>query len=347
MKDRKLVFIFFMAVCLAIVSGSVYAGDFKTVTDMCGKKVEVPVSPARIACMHCVSPEKIMTLGKGDLIAIMAPQSAWAYRLFPEIKNARINKGITPKQMADMKIDFVLYTPGMTKGDAFSSVGLKTVCAFSAETRPMTLDEFKENFKTQITLFGNLLGPDAKARADRYNAYFDKKIAQVLAITSKINEKKKPAVYYGGLRGDALSGQGKGSFMHWIVEIAGGNYLPKALDDNHAKATMEQVVSWKPDMILVSGLADSMDILKKDPGWASLQAVKKGKAYHVPAGVYAWDHASGEGVLLMVYAAKIFHPDLFRDWDMVKEMKTFYSEVYGKKITDQDAQRILENLPPL
>jgi iron complex transport system substrate-binding protein len=64
-------------------------------------------------------------------------------------------------------------------------------------------------------------------------------------------------------------------------------------------------------------------------------------------GIYTWDNASNEGVLLMIYMAKLFHPDLFKDWDMIKEMKTFYSDLYGKTITDQDAERILQHLPPL
>jgi iron complex transport system substrate-binding protein len=166
-----------------------YAGDYKIITDMCDNKVEVPVNPERIACMHCVSPEKIMTLGKGNLISLMAEQSPWAYKLYPEIKKAQTNKGITPKQMLDMKIDLVLYTPGMTKAEPYSKAGLKTVCAFSADKRPMNLGESMENFKRQITLFGDLLGPDAKARADKYNKYFDKKVEQILSITSKIDKK--------------------------------------------------------------------------------------------------------------------------------------------------------------
>lgn len=351
MSEKRLVFILFLVLGLLIgadACGSwLYAGDYRTITDMCGNKVEVPVSPRRIACMHCVSPEKIMTLGKGNLISVMAKQSPWAYKLYPEIKNAQTNPGISPKQMLDMKIDFVLYTPGMTKGEQFSSAGLKTVCAFSAEKRPMSVYEFKENVKAQITLFGDLLGPDAKVRADKYNSYFDKKIAQILSITSKIDRKNKPAVYYGGLRSSLMNGQGKDSFMHWITEISGGNYLPQALDDNHAKATTEQVLSWEPDMIFLSGYVDSIDIMKKDPRWASIKAVKNGKVYRIPRGIYPWDHASGEGVLLMIYMAKIFHPDQFKDWDMTREMKTFYSEVYGKTITDRDAERILQNLPPL
>ncbi len=351
MNEKRLVFALIAALTLLIGAGAhgspLYAGDYRAITDMCGKRVEVPVNPERIACMHCVSPEKIMTLGKGNLISLMAEQSPWAYKLYPEIKHAHTNKGVTPKQMVDMKIDLVLYTPGMTKGELYSAAGLKTVCAFSADTRPMSLDEFRKNFKGQITLFGDLLGSDAKAKADRYNRYFDEKVARILSITSKIDKKERPAVYYGGLRSSMLNSQGKGSVMHWNTEVSGGNYLPQALDDNHAKATMQQVLSWDPDVIFLSGYVDSVDTVKKDPGWASVKAVKNGKVYPIPRGIYPWDHASGEGILLMIYMAKTFHPDLFKDWDMIEEMKTFYSEVYGKTVTDQDAERILRNLPPL
>jgi iron complex transport system substrate-binding protein len=350
MKTKVLFLASFVALTLSAVVGMygipLHAGEYRTVTDMCGNKVEVPANPARIACMHCVSPEKIMTLGRGDAISLMARQSPWAYRLFPEIEKARKNQGVTPEEMRDMKIDFVLYTPGMTRGEQYNAVGLKTVCAFSPDDRPMNLDEFIKNFKREVSLFGDLLGPEAKARAVKYNAYFDRKVGEILAITSKIDKKDRPSVYYGGLHGGILGSQGRGSVMHWNTEVSGGNYLPQVLDDNHAKASIQQVSSWKPDIIILSAYFNSIDKVKKDPDWASMKAVKNGKVYRAPMGVYAWDHASNESVLFMIYMAKIFHPDLFKDWDMIKEMKTFYSEVYGKTVTDQDAGRILQGLPP-
>ena len=322
------------------------AAEVKTVTDMCNHEVNVPVSPERIACMHCVSPEKIMTLGKGSLIALMSEQSPWAYRLFPEIKGAGSNKGVTPAEMLDMDIDFVLYTPGMTKAEPYSTVGLKVVCAFSGETRPMTLDAYQENFTRQVRLFGEILGPDALERADRYIAFFKDKVNRILDITSKIDPKDRPTVYYGGLRSDPLQGQGNGSVMHWNTMVSGGDYLPRNLEDNHAKAAMEQVLLWDPDIILLSGLCDSVDVVAKDPQWAGLKAVKNGKVYLLPQGVYTWDHASNEGVLLMIYMAKLFYPDLFKEWDMLKEMRTFYSEIYGRSVPDEDLERILKHLSP-
>ncbi len=350
---KKTILIYSIIMLLGISFGMsrtgspLYAGENKIITDMCGNKVEIPADPKKIACMHCVSPEKIMTLGKGDRISHMAKQSPWAYRLFPEIKKACANKSIKPEDLLKEKIDFVLYTPGMTKGEQYSSVGLKTVCAFSAEKRPMNVNDYIENFKGQVTMFGDLLGSDAKARADKYNKYFDKKVKQILAITSKIDRKKRPSVYYGGLHGSLMGSQGKGSVMHWNVEVSGGNFLPEAIDDNHAKASAQQVLSWDPDIILLSGYFDSTDIAKKNPEFANLRAVKNKRVYRMPMGVYAWDHASNEGVLLMIYMVKIFHPGLFKNIDMIKEMKAYYSDIYGKKITDKDAERILQCLPPV
>lgn len=350
MKNKKMLFLlsiaFFLSTSVVIHDSPLYAVEYKTITDMCGKNIEVPVNPKRIACLHCVSPEKIMTLGKGNLINYMAEQSPWAYRLFPEIRSTRTTRNISPEELLDMKTDFILYTPGMTKEEPYSAAGLKTVCPFSDKTRPATLDEYIKSFKGEVSLFGDLLGPEAKAGADRYNAYFDRKVKQILSITSRIDRKDRPSVYYGGLKHSMLSSQGIGSVMHWNVEVSGGNYLPQALTDNHATATMQQVLSWKPDIILVSGLSESIDSVKKDPQWASIKAVKNGKVYHIPQGIYAWDHASNESVLLMIYMAKLFYPDLFKEWDMIKEMKAFYSEIYGKPITDQDAERILRHLPP-
>ncbi|CQR73720.1 corrinoid ABC transporter substrate-binding protein [Sporomusa ovata DSM 2662] len=346
---RKRCFIFMLILMLCVVIGTdqkIYAEGYKTITDMCGNSVEVPLDPKRIACMHCVSPEKIMTLGSGDRIYLMSEQSPWAYKLFPEIKNARTSKGVKPEEMLDMKIDFVLYTPGMTKGEQYKDAGLRTVCAFSAEQRPMNINDYMESFKKQVTFFGDLLGPDAAARADKYNRYFDTKVKQIRAITSKIGKEERPSVYYGGLHGSLLGSQGQGSVMHWNVEVSGGNYLPEALSDNHAKASMQQLLSWDPDIIILSAYGDSPDTVMKNPELASLKAVRNGKVYRMPMGVYAWDHASNESVLLMIYMAKLFYPDLFKNWDMIKEMKTYYSEIYGKNITDIDAERILQCLPP-
>jgi iron complex transport system substrate-binding protein len=329
---------------------SLAAGDYKYVTDMDDQQIQVPVSPKRIACMHGVSSDRIIMLGKGDRLSLMGEPSPWAYRLYPEIRDVRIAKPPftgNVERLLKLRIDLVLYSPFPGEAEKYRAAGIKTACGFSARKRPRTMDDFMKNFKRQVAFFGELLGPDAKARADKYCDYYDRKINAILAITSKIEKRDRPLVYYGGRSGNLLFSQGKASVMHWYTELAGGNFLPQALDNNFVEVNMERVLSWNPDIILISGWGHAMDRFKSNPNWRSTRAARNGQVHMIPQGIFAWDLASGESVLLAVYLAKIFHPDLFKNWDMIKEMQKFYAEVYGKNLTDRDAARILKCLPPL
>jgi iron complex transport system substrate-binding protein len=353
MKEKKLTvrYIIFVLlfILLSIFNVQAYAGDYRTITDMDDNKVEVPVNPQRIACMHAVSANRIIILGKGDHLVMTMKPTAWAYKFYPELKNAEI---VEPpytgniEQMLKLKVDLVLYSPFPGEVKKYQEAGIKHACGFSAEKRPRTMEDFMENFKRQVTFFGDLLGPDAKARADKYNEYFDKKISKILSITSRIDKREWPKVYYGGRSGNPLYSQGNASVMQWFTEIAGGNYLPKALDGNFCETDMEKVMSWDPDIILMSGSGNVLDTVTKNPNWSSMRAVKNGKLYAIPAGTFLWEQAGGESVLLAIYLAKLFHPEQFRDWDMIKETRTFFSGIYGKNISDEDAERILKCLPP-
>jgi iron complex transport system substrate-binding protein len=349
MKQRALLLTLALVLAWCSLGLSLFAASNKIITDMDDNKIEVPVNPKRIACMHGVSSDRIVMLGKGGSLVLMMKPSPWASRLYPEIRNVQI---VEPpftgniERMLKLKVDLVLYSPFPGEAEKYKEAGISTACGFSAQKRPRTIDEFMGNFKRQVIFFGDLLGPEAKMRAEKYCRYFDARMTKILAITSKINKKDRPTVYYGGRSGNLLSSQGKASVMHWLTEVAGGNFLPQAQDNNFTEVNMERVLSWDPDIILISGWGNGVEYMKGNASWASLRAVRSGKLFLIPRGIFPWDYASGESVLFALYMAKIFHPDLFKDWDMVGEMEAFYSEVYGKTITDKDAERILKCLPP-
>ena len=48
----------------------------------------------------------------------------------------------------------------------------------------------------------------------------------------------------------------------------------------------------------------------------------------------------------MEFIAKTLHPDLFKDLNMIKEIKNYYSEFYNYNLTDDQANRILNHMPP-
>lgn len=336
--------------CAGLHNSSLAASDYKYITDMDDQNIQVPVNPKRIACMHGVSSDRIIMLGKGDCLSLMVEPTPWAYRLYPEIRNVRIAQPPftgSVERLLKLNVDLVLYSPFPGEAEKYKAAGIKTACGFAARKRPRTMDDFIKDFKRQVRFFGELLGPVAKARADKYCDYFDRKINAILAITSKIEKKNRPRVYYGGRSGNLLYSQGKASVMHWYTELAGGNFLPQALDNNFVEVNMERVLAWNPDIILISGWRHAMNSFKGNRNWRSVRATQKGHVYIIPQGIFPWDLASGESLLLAIYMAKIFHPDLFNNWDMQKEMRKFYTEVYGKNITDRDAARILQCLEPL
>ncbi len=285
--------------CLICAAKGHGAGNTKIITDMDDRKIEVPSEPGRIACMHGVSSERIFTLGKGDRLVLMMHPTPWAYRLFPEIRNLkRVEPPFTGniERMLNLKVDLVLYSPYPGEAEKYRAAGIYSACGFSASKRPRSMKEFLENFKRQYRFFGDLLGGDARTRAEKYCRYFDRKMSRIMAITSKIPMKERPAVYYGGRSGNLLWTQGNASVLHWFVEAAGGDYLPRAIDNNFAEVGMEKVLSWNPDCILVSGWGTKPDIVKSNPAWATMKAVKKGSVNFIPQGIFAWEYASGESV---------------------------------------------------
>lgn len=359
MKRNRLFFlpvIIFAVIITLIVCGIMYhdrpqnSGKCRIITDMDDNLIEIPADPRRIACMHGVSSERIVMLGGGGRLVLSMQPSPWMLKIFPEVKNSGIVKAPftgNVERMLDLKVDLVLYSPFPGEVEKYRAAGIKTACGFSPQKRPRTIDEFSENFKRQVTFFGELLGPEHEARAEKYCRYFDDTVRRILAVTSKIKATDRPSVYYGGRNGNPLLGQGMASVMHWDTEVAGGNFITRSMDSNFTEVNMEQVYAWDPDIILLSAWSKSTDAVMDNPSWKSLKAVKTRRVYLIPEGVFSWDFASGESPLLMIWMAKIFYPEIFRDWNMAGEMRKFYFEIYGIKISETDAGRILAGLPPM
>ena len=354
-KTRR---IFCIGICILLVSlvSGLFAQKVTTrkIKDMDDRVVEVPVDPQRIACLHYISNERVITLGKGGSITMMMMvPSPWMAKYYPELKKDIIHTmpgaSSNLELMLEKKIDLTIYAPFPGEAEKYRAAGLSTVCGYAEQKGPRNIQGYMENFKRQYTFFGDLLGPAAKQMSEKYCKYYDAKLGKILAITSKINNSDRPTVYYGGAGGDVLTKSfGKDSALGWLVEIAGGKYLPFALNTYFASTNVEQLLSWNPEIILVGGYAhDSVEKVKKDNTWKTLRAVKNNKVYPVPNGITSWEHVSGESVLLAIYMAKLLHPEQFKDWNMINEMTTFYSEIYGKKVTAQDAERILKCLPPI
>lgn len=346
-KYKKILFALLAA--LIFIINTSYAAEKRTVTGLDGVRIEIPSYPERIACFYHPAYDKIVMLDNGKRIAMM-PRDAnqWAYKFYPELKGIPIDKsGNIPdvERLLSLKVDLVFYPKGRRNVEKVVEAGIPAICPFDNNVVPANVDEYMAEFKRQIRFFGEILGADAETRAERYCAFMDEINSRVKAITADIPESAKPRVYYGKAT-DLYSTQGYNSVMRWYTEIAGGIYLPKELQNYYVEVNRELIIGWNPDIILL-GMYGASDTGKENTGLKSLKAYSSGKVYVIPAGVFHWDMSSCETALLPLYLGKKFHPGLFKEWDIIKEMKRFYSEIYEIEITDEDAERMLNGMPPL
>jgi len=352
-RMKRFIYIFVISASLLCVQDCfltpLNAEEFKTVTGMDGSKIKVPVNPDRIACLYHPAYDKILMLSSVSRIAIIPGDATpWAYKYHPELKRIQSYKSETVpdvERLLALKIDIVFYPKGKVNISKVIEAGIPAVCPFSNDVTPKNIDEYMSEFKRQILFFGDILGKDAKERAERYCKYIDEINSKIMAITSKIPESDKPKVYYGKAT-DLYSTQGNNSIMRWYTEMSGGIYLPKELQKYFAEVSREQIIAWDPDIILL-GMNGAFGTEKNDTILRTFRVYKSEKIYNIPAGMFYWDMTSCETALLPLYLGKKFHPELFKGWDIIKEMKRFYSEIYKIDMTDSDAERILKGMPPL
>jgi iron complex transport system substrate-binding protein len=349
MKKRSLILLTFVVAALIFFANVLHAADTRTITGLDGEKIVISAYPKRIACLWHPAYDKIIMLSSGSRIAMIPGDATpWALKFFPELKDIpKSSSGQIPdlERILKLNVDLIVYPKGHINITKASETGIPTVCPFTDNVVPTSIDEYMGEFKRQILFLGEILGPDAKVRAEKYCKYLDEINAKVLTITSRIPEFNKPKVYYGKST-DVFSTQGNNTIMRWYTELAGGLYLPKDLQKYFVEVNMEQVMAWDPDIILL-GMNGSSEAEKDNPKLKSLRAYASGKVYNIPVGMFYWDMTSCETALLPLYLGKKFHPEFFKDWDIIKEMKKFYSEIYKITVADDDAERILKAMPPL
>ena len=131
---------------------------------------------------------------------------------------------------------------------------------------------------TTITRIGVLLG--AETRADSLRATIESRLDSLRAAAGS---NARPRVLYI-VGGDPPYAPGPGTFVHELIEIAGGtNALADLPDGWHSIAT-EEVVRRDPDVIVIpvhGAEAGAAAALARRPGWRDLRAVREGRVHEM------------------------------------------------------------------
>jgi iron complex transport system substrate-binding protein len=65
------------------------------------------------------------------------------------------------------------------------------------------------------------------------------------------------------------------------------------------------------------------------------------RVYMIPQGAHNWGNRTIEQPLTVLWAAQTIYPDLFKDVDLLNEVKGFYQRFFNANLTDDQVREIL------
>ena len=82
----------------------------------------------------------------------------------------------------------------------------------------------------------------------------------------------------------------------------------------------------------------------EDSAWQTIDAIKSGKFYEVPAAPYNWISTppSVNQIMGLQWLSRLCYPDKFSD-DIATVTKDYYKNVYGYELGDDECQKLIAN----
>ena len=339
-----------LAIAAEGIAGGARAADAptpRTVIDMTGRSVELPAKVERIACLEVLCYQKLLMLGAASRATVMTKTSApWMLLTNP---GAAAIEMIPPEPdfedllLKRVDVAFFAYNADRTL-KKLESLGITGLVSQPVGRTARTAEEFLADAKRSVRLFGEVLGGEAEHRAEEWCRDLDRRAAFVSEQLAGLPAERRLKVFY--VRGpSALNTQGTGSNTFWYGKLGGANMVIENQPLAGKGATsMEDLVRWNPDVVLV-GRQYPLDLVLKDERWAGITAVKTGRVYSTPEGVFYWD-GGPEGVLLMEFVAKLLYPDRFAGLDMVAEVQNYYARYYRFQLSAGQAALLLQGRSP-
>ena len=314
----------------------------RTVVDMSGTEVTIPaeVNTYVESWFAHNAVDLMLNKAEGMLVTCVNKNSQpWMYIVCPNFY-----KAVSTNFSADMNLEEIIAAkPDVVFGsnekyrEMFTAVGIPFInCSFK------TYDEMIRSVQLTAEVFGG----EAVDIANRYTAYLKERLDWVAKRVEDIPEEKRTTVAHGNSIYE-LNFDGANTIIDEWIKYAGGiNAAAEGMTGNLQTISMEQVLQWDPDVLITGKPKKQVEQVMSDPAWANLKAVKNGRVYSNPKGVFAWDRYGVESALQPQWCAKLLYPELFEDFDIAQELKNFYHTFFYYELSDQQAQMILNYETP-
>lgn len=325
----------------------------RVVIDHAGNEVELPAEIHRIAITSIMPLPSVYCLfdGSADRLVGINPSSKAAAEnslladVIPEIKDVPSDfmqgSEVNIEELLAMKPDVVFYRVG--NGDEYEKLSAAGIPAVGFSTTEWGSNSI-ETFEAWVDLLGKVLNEEDKAAgiADYGREVYD----MIQERLADVSEEDKPRILWLYKYADGtIETSGAKHFGQWWADATGAVNVAEAQDASSVQINMEQVYEYDADKIFITNFVpylaeDLYDNAIDGHDWSVVRAVQEQEVYKCPLGMYRWYPPSSDTPLMLLWMAKVNHPELFADIDMEAEMKTYYERFYDVTLMDENMERI-------
>ena len=270
----------------------------RTFVDDAGRKIFIADPPTRIVSLAPSVTEILFAIGAGDRVVGVTsfcnfPPEALAK---PKVGGAFPNLEV----VLSLKPTLVLAPRDFIRPDMVAKLDQLKIPLFILESNSI------EDVLRHIQTVGRMLG-----RTEQSDAVAGDLRRRVTEVKTRTAGATRPRVFYV-LNSDPLMTAGPGSFIHQLIELAGGTNVAAGAPVPYPRLSLEEVIRQDPQVILFP-VGDEEGIPDQEQQrwlrWPTLSAVKQNRFVRIPSVLL--DRPGPRVVDGLERLARQLHPDLF------------------------------------
>lgn len=319
-------------------------GDAQLFTDSAGRQVALPANIQSISPSGAYAQIILSTLCPDKLISLSSSFSKSARQyLGDEVSNLPVlgrfygkNADMNYEEIIRMSPDVIIDMGEPKENIASDMDGLQEQTGLPVIFIEATMTHLPDAYRT----LGALLG--MRDQAEQLAGYIDNALAQAAAHHDEVAAQGLRVLYSGGEYGYEVK---EADGVHaQALSLLGVTNVAVLQGANSTTVSPEQVMVWKPDVVLLSPDAGFFDLIYSDGTWANIPAVQNKRVYEVPGKPYEWldKPPSVQTVLGLQWLGNLLYPQLF-DFDMIAQAQEFYRLFWHYDLSADEARELMAN----
>ena len=318
------------------------AVEYRTVTDLTGAEIEVPVEPHKVAVLPdaiCSLSWILMDGGDNMLCLTESSKNSWetslGHLIYPDMADHRTDILENMEELAAAGPDLVItMTASETGGDWYADQNAQLE-ALGIPAYGIPSDALYADPIAVIEAMGDLL--NCQDRAAQLVQYMEETDAAIEEKQEEIAAAEKQRVY-NSVWVDDMKAWTAGSINGQIINALQAENISQDSASSTA-FTMEEILSFDPQVLILSFTdytpQDFYDNNVPGQDWSATSAVMNHQVYSAPSCVQSWAQSfSVEKFLYKRWMASVLYPEIFPMSETEEYISNYLKDYYGFEITE-------------